>query len=247
MDRGRGSGYRNVIANYDSKIHSMSAKGVKQPQRFRVWVTPEGSEKQIRTNKTFKDKKEADNFAYVETLAGMGEVYNVKGGKDKFNPSMLTAIDTTITDYMKLSDKSNLTPVEKARLERIEKKLTKVHVGKQLKNYMKTHRVMLISAAAGLGTLAGSLLMKGHATDPMVGASLLAYPLGYAAYETKLVEKLEGREFDKLNRKFPHLSKPQKEQLAIRLVRKDLYGGKAGDNYALFEKDGQVYRYELNR
>lgn len=205
LDRGRGSGYRNVIANYDSKIHSQSARGVKQPQRA-----------------------------------------NLIGGKDKFQPNILTSIDTAINDYMQLSDKSKLTPVEKARLEQIEKKLTKVHVGKQLKNYMKTHKVMLISAATGALMLGVSYFDR-RLSDPSLSASLLAYPLGFAAYETKLINKLEDKEFQKLDRKFPNLDKAQKEQLAIRLVRKDIYGGKAGDKYVLFEHNGEVFRYELSR
>jgi len=60
-----------------------SGKGGK---RYRVWVTPEGESKAIRTNKTFKDKKEAETWANIETAAGMGENYEVRGGKSASLP-----------------------------------------------------------------------------------------------------------------------------------------------------------------
>jgi hypothetical protein len=44
---------------------------------YRIYARPDGDEHYYPTEEVFKEKKIADNFAYIETLAGMGEDYEV--------------------------------------------------------------------------------------------------------------------------------------------------------------------------
>jgi apolipoprotein D and lipocalin family protein len=81
LGKGKGRGYRNIIKGFDSRTHANSAKGIKRPQRFRIFVKPEGETKAKPLNIFFKDKKKAETWAGIETIAGMGETYEVKGGK----------------------------------------------------------------------------------------------------------------------------------------------------------------------
>lgn len=39
LGHGQGRGYRNIIPHFDSRVHQMSGKGVKQPQKFSKSVT----------------------------------------------------------------------------------------------------------------------------------------------------------------------------------------------------------------
>ena len=36
LGKGRGKGYKNIIPNYDKKVHKDSGKGIKQPQRVGI-------------------------------------------------------------------------------------------------------------------------------------------------------------------------------------------------------------------
>jgi hypothetical protein len=44
---------------------------------YRIFCKPDGDEHYYPTDEIFQSRKEADNFAYIETIAGMGEDYKV--------------------------------------------------------------------------------------------------------------------------------------------------------------------------
>jgi hypothetical protein len=237
---GRGKGYRNLIPNYDSRIHSESAKGIKRPQRFRIFVRPEGENKSKPLNIFFKDRKKAETWAGIETAAGMGEVYNVRGGK--FRPSLIQSLDATINKYERLKDKSNLSPAEKRSLAKIESKLERVKPSKQLMNYAKKHKAVLVTAAVGTALSLGSMLGMKH-TDPLSAGTLMAFPIGYLTYEGRLHNQLRKAEYDKITTKFPHIPESKRNEIAFRLVQKKIYGGKAAQqDYILIHNNGRYYK-----
>ena len=67
----------------ESRRHSLQARGIKTGRNnYRIFVRPEGGKKLIPTQESFDDEKEAETFAGVETIAGMGETYIVKKDTD---------------------------------------------------------------------------------------------------------------------------------------------------------------------
>jgi len=64
--------------------------------RYQIWVTPEGEEYPMATKMIFKDKAKAYNFAYVETLAGMGEDYDVRPKMVKIKPKQFKKLKKVI-------------------------------------------------------------------------------------------------------------------------------------------------------
>lgn len=50
-------------------------------RQYQILVRPDGEEDFRPTNVTFKNRREAQNFAYVETIAGQGEDYIVRKNK----------------------------------------------------------------------------------------------------------------------------------------------------------------------
>lgn len=81
MGKGRGKGYKNLIGK-DPKVHSQSAKGIKQPQRIPIGVKSFIQANKDLVKKELEDKTTLDNIEFnddavevVRTKKGMVRIY----------------------------------------------------------------------------------------------------------------------------------------------------------------------------
>lgn len=229
---GRGQGYKNLIKGYDQHIHSQSSKGIKQPQRFKIFVRPEGEDRLRPTKVWFKDRKKAENFANIETAAGMGEQYFVKGGKrtNKFGwADTLTETRLLLTNFKGTEDYNRLPPKEKQRLLKLEKELKSVTTKSAFKKVLEQSKgIIPIALASGItiwgaGETSGSL---------GVGLAYLGLVEAYMVEQEVARHIKEGKSkftknLKKVRSDFPHLKENEKRELAIRMTYK---GGKVPFN-----------------